>query len=416
MDRGGDVFGTLAWGLRRYAWVVVLATVLVGVLVPYALSQSEDAYEAEATVAATAEVQIPSLDALPKTVENIFSDGAVAQVVRTRYNLSDTTPVVPDLVEVVADQDSLAFAVIGRDRDPAVAADLADTAAKEFVLELNAADNAVGTFGLVQEAAVPVTPEPKLAGGPLTIAIGILAGLLLGVALVVLLLVLRRPVLDAESARDATGAPVLGRVTLPRGRGEVNERDTHGLGSLCRRLLASGSPVILLVSPRSAVSVRHRLSTVMAKLLGRSRNVFVSQGGEHDLPTLWELVTRRGGRKARVPDADRTELVLVDGPTVEERTSRPDTAMTLLVVPEGIGLGALRLLADEYLDGDPGGVVLVRTRRAGSFRREPRQHVDETPSTGLHSRDDDDPPTFFDDDDQGEERAGHYPVEPSHQR
>jgi hypothetical protein len=116
-----------------------------------------------------------------------------------------------------------------------------------------------------------------------------------------------------------------------------------------------------------------------------------------------------------VPDADRTELVLVDGPT-EERTSRPDAAMTLLVVPEGIALGALRLLADEYLDGDPGGVVLVRTRRAGTFRRESHQQVEDTPSTGLHSRDDDEPPTFFDDDDKGEERAGHYPVEPSHQR
>jgi len=416
MDRGGDVFGTLAWGLRKFAWVVVLTTVLVGVLVPFVLSQSEDVYEAEATVAATGEVKIPSLDALPKTVENIFSDGAVAQVVRTRYDLSATTSVVPDLVEVVADQDSVAFTVIGRDSDPAVAADLADTAATEFVLELNASSNALGSYSVAQEATLPATAEPELAGGPLTIAIGILAGLLVGVALVTLLLVLRRPVLDAESARDATGAPVLGRVTLPRGRGEVNERDTQGLGSLCRRLLSSGSPVILLVSPRSAVSVRRRLSTVMAKLLGRSRNVFVSQGGEHDLPTLWELVTRRGGRKARVPDADRTELVLVDGPTVEERTSRPDAAMTLLVVPEGIALGALRLLADEYLDGDPGGVVLVRTRRAGTFRRESHQQVEDTPSTGLHSRDDDEPPTFFDDDDKGEERAGHYPVEPSHQR
>jgi len=398
MDRGGDVFGTLAWGVRRYAWLVVLTTVAVGVLVPFVLSQGDDVYEAQATVQAKTEVVIPSTEDLPRFGENTFNNGAVAEAIRTRYGLSAEDSVIPERVELITGQDALGgFIVIGRDDDPDVAADLAAAAGATFQSELNDSSGAVGTFYVQEAVTTPGTPEPKLVGGPLTIALGVLGGLLLGLGLVALLLVLRRPVLDAAAAQDATGSPVLGRVTLPKGRGTVNERDTQGLGALSRRLLAGSAPVILMVSPRSAVGQRHRLSAVLASLLGRSRNVFASRGGEEDLPSQWELATRRGGRKAgqvgREPTADRTELVLVDGPTVEERTHRPDSSLTLLVVPEGIALGALRQAADEYLDGEPGGVVLVRTRRPGRFRREP---VDQAP-VAVHDRgdDDDEPPSIF---------------------
>lgn len=400
MDRSGDVFGTLAWGLRRYAWLVLLATVAVGVLVPYVLNQSEDVFEAETTIQAAGNkaLEIPSLDALPKFGEQSFNNGAVAQKIRDEFRLPASDPVIPERVELVTEQDAVGFTVIGRASNPNDAANLSNTAASTFAQEMNQSSGTVGFFATQEPADPPAVAEPKIAGGTLTLLLGVLAGLIIGVALVALVLVLRRPVLDAEAARDATGAPVLGRVTLPRGRREPSERDAHGLGALCRRLLGSGSPVILLVSPQKAAGVRHRLATVMASLLGRSRNVFVSSGGDGDLPMHWDLVTRRGNRKSRGVSAERTELVLVDGPTVEERTHRPDSATTLLVVREGITLNALRQVADEYLDGEPGGVVLVRTRRARRVRREPREQVDHSGSNGLH-RSEGDSVGFFDDSD-----------------
>ena len=38
----------------------------------------------------------------------------------------------------------------------------------------------------------------------------------------------------------------------------------------------------------------------------------------------------------------------------------PDSALVLLVVPEGIGYAALRRQAERYLDGRNGGVLLIR--------------------------------------------------------
>lgn len=380
MDRGGDVFGALTWGLRRYAWVVALAVIGIGMLVPLGLSRSTPVYEAEAILAPNKELTIPNLDALPRYGEVVFISGAVADSVRESFGLSGTSPVIPERVELVTEQDNVAFTVIGRSEDPTVAAQLANTAAAAFQLELNQTSDAVGYFIVLSQAEPPASAEPSLAGGNLALAIGVLGGLVVGLALVALLVVIRRPVLDPEAAKGATGAPVLARVTIPRGRGDVRERDAHGVGVLCRRLLAGSSSVVLLAGPKNSAGLRHRLTPVLTTLLGRSRSVVVSRGGEQDLTTQWELDARRGRRARSVPGMPKAELVLVDGPTADERMHRPDSALMVLVVPEGIGLNALRQAAEEYFDGGPAAVVLVRKRGLGGRGREPVTQV--APSRG----------------------------------
>ncbi|MBA2695804.1 MAG: hypothetical protein H0U62_08190, partial [Actinobacteria bacterium] len=331
MDRK-DVFGALAWGLRRYAWLVVLSIVVIGVLVPFGLSRSAPVYEAQAVLAPNQQVVIPSLDALPRYGEVVFFSGAVAQAVRDAYGLAATTPIIPDRVELVTEQDNVAFTVIGRADNPSEAADLANIAAVAFSRKLNQTSEAVGTFIVLSGAERPVAAEPTLAGGALALAIGVLGGLIIGLALVVLLVVLRRPVLDAEAAQEVTGAPVLGRVTMPGGPGGVTAGDVRGVAGLCRRLLADASSVVLFVGPKKSAALRHRLTPVLTSLLSRSRSVVASRGGEQDLTTQWGLEARRNGRKTRnVPGTPKTELVLVDGPTAEERITRPDSALMVLV-------------------------------------------------------------------------------------
>lgn len=367
---GGDVFGALTWGLRKYVWLVALAVFAIGVLVPFALSRSAPVYEAEAILAPNQQLAIPNVDVLPKFGESVFDSGAVADSVREAFGLTATTAVIPERVELVAEQDNVAFTIIGRSSDPVAAADLANIAASSFQLELNQTSDAVGYYIVLSKAQPPIAAEPQLAGGTTALLFGALGGLLVGLALVALLVVLRRPVLDPETAQEVTGAPALGRVTIPRGRGLVEERDAHGVARLCRHLLAGSASIILLVSPRGSVRLRHRLTPVLVTLLGRGRRVLASRGGEQDPTTQWGgLGAHRGGRKLRSgPGVRKSDLALVDGPTTDERISRPDYSLLLLVVPEGIGINALRKAADEYLDGGPVGVVLVRKRGLGHHR------------------------------------------------
>lgn len=366
MDRDADAVKMLRWGLRKYAWVVVLFTLAVGVLLPVLQAQSEDVYEATALVHLEDELALPSLDALPRYGETIFRNGAVASQIRADLGLPETEEVVPTHAELIAEQDNVVFTVIGRDEDPEVAQDVANTAAAVFALEMSSSKG-VGQFVVQHGAELPAEPAPSLAGGRLALVIAPIAGALAGVGLVAFLLILRQPVLGAASAEAATGAPVLGRVKLPRRRGSVDERDVLGLAALARRLLAGPAGVILLASPRKAARNRHRLLSVLGPVLERAGRVHVRHGGGLDT-TLQDGL---GQRRTRSRRQRRQQIVVVDAPTQEEQTVRPDDAMMLLVVPEGIGFAPLTRAAQEYLDDGATGVVLVS--RGWRWRRAPRR-------------------------------------------
>jgi len=51
---------TWAWGLRRYAWVVVLFVVGLGVLVPLAQSRAADVYETHSQVGPSRQLLLPN--------------------------------------------------------------------------------------------------------------------------------------------------------------------------------------------------------------------------------------------------------------------------------------------------------------------------------------------------------------------
>nr|MBA2558855.1 hypothetical protein [Propionibacteriales bacterium] len=50
MNEDVDVLSALGWGLRKYAWLVALFVVTLGVLVPFLLSRGGDGYDAQAQV------------------------------------------------------------------------------------------------------------------------------------------------------------------------------------------------------------------------------------------------------------------------------------------------------------------------------------------------------------------------------
>jgi capsular polysaccharide biosynthesis protein len=371
MNDSGDVFTTLGWGLRRYAWVVVLFVVFISALVVILQRQATDVYQAEAQVGPTNALNLSNLTPLPRFGDTVFHNGAVQDSVRNYLGLPKTASVVPSRVDVVAAQDNIVFVVIGRGPTPQSASRLANLAAATFTLELNKYSQSVGEFTIQRAADVPATPVSSLRGGYVATVLGVLAGLIAGVGAVALILVLRRPVVDAATAEGVTGVPVIGRIRLPRSGKAIDEHDVMGIGLLCRRLLSTAPQVILLASPpKGQVQLRQLAAAIRA---------FLTRIGEPAAERTSGLSRPQGMPPSDIaPDtvsvAHHPQVILLDGPSLERWARRPDeTQFTLLVVPEGIGARALRNTAYAYLTGDPAGLVIVvrGNRRHRLSRRGP---------------------------------------------
>ncbi|MDF2968310.1 MAG: hypothetical protein K0Q93_2088 [Nocardioidaceae bacterium] len=348
MNQGVGAFRVFAWGLRKYAWLIALSVLAVGVLLPALQARTADVYEASALVAPN-RLTATTLDMVPRYGDRVFENGEVASSVREALGLADAeADVTPSRVELISEQDNPSFTVIGRDENPDEAVRLADIAAATFTREMNSTTvESVGSFEIQSTADRPGEPVPAITGGRFAVVLGALAGLLAGVGIVGLLLLLRRPVLDGTTATELTRTTALGKVTLPHSRADRDVSRAAGIAPLARRLLAADPTVIMLVSPADAAPQRTQLASLLATVLGRVGPVRLVQGEEVSGP----LALDRSGAG---------ELVLIDAPAPDELATRPETAMMLLVVPEGISERSLRQAAEDHLDGDGwAGVVLV---------------------------------------------------------
>lgn len=334
---GGDATGIFGWGFRRYAWLLVLFTAGVGLLVPWLLNRGPAQYDAQAQVGPTAPLTFHNLDPLPRLGESVFTNGAVAATIRnsTSPPLPQTASVIPQRVELVTAQDNVVFVVVGHAATARAAARYANLAAVAFTAELNKYSHSVGSFAVQKPAAVPATPAPKPGGG-LVAAAGVLAGFLAGVGAVLLLLAVRRPVLSLETARDATGAESFGRLVLARAGGGV-----RGLPQLIRSLREKRAETLLVVGPRQLRAERPALVAGLSEILG--------------------------------PDGPS----IIEQPSTAQLMAKPESSWVLLVVPEGIGYTALRRQAERYLDGRNCGVLLVRGHSRQILQRRPRQLISE---------------------------------------
>jgi hypothetical protein len=336
MNDGTDVFRVLGWGVRKYAWVVVALMVALGLAVPAAVARTPQRFDAQAEVGPSRVVKLNNLDALPRLGTTVFNNGAVAEAVRAaaRPPLPASAPVVPQRVELVAAQDNLVFTVVGHGTTPQAAQQHANVAAEAFTQELNKYSAAIGAFAIQRLASPPVTP---VNGVSTTVAVGmgLLAGAAAGLGVVALLLVLRRPVRDVTSAEVLTGTPVLGRLVLG-GPG----RGLRGLPQLCRRILRQRVDTVLLTGPHETARVRKLLAAGLAEMLEDTRALVAPQDGP--------------------PEAEGAPLRVVEEPSALDLATRADTSLVLVVVKEGIAAARLRRQAEQFLDGGPAGLVMVR--------------------------------------------------------
>ena len=349
MNRGSDVFATLMWGIRRYAWIVALFVIGIGVLIPGLQSRGQSTYEARAQVGPVSEkLLLPNLDPLPRFAESVFTNGSVADAVKLQFPSLRNKDVIPSRVSLVTAQDNPVLTVVARANDPAVAQKMADFASTSFVVELNKYSGSVGRFGVTHNAVASSHAKAKLTAGYLGVVLGLIAGLVAGIGAVALLLVLRRPVVDSAAAEDATGVPMLGRVRVPRGGGDLDPSDLMGIGLLCRRILSTAPRHIYLAGPNT--THLYQVGDAMNEFMAKVRQV--RQDSQLDGQSKEAMAT--------------PEVVVLDGPSLEQWARVPDdSSMTLLLVREGIPTRKLRNLADEHFTGTPAGVALVTTHRRG---------------------------------------------------
>lgn len=360
---GTDAVGMLRWGLRRYRLVFLVCLLLGGALGPLAALQRNVPVEAEALV--VAQRLDMDLTALPRYGQAVFNNGEVTRAIIARLGSDGSyDDVVPDRVQLVAEQDSIIFRILGRDTDPKTAADIANTAAGTFVNTLNEPGAGVGTFALQSAAMAPAaradTPDALLA-----IPVGIGAGILLGLAVVCVLLVARRPVVDPVDAEEATGVPALGSVIVPRTpKGRIaRPEELAGLAPVCRRLLTLSTPIVVLVSRPRDDRVRQQLSVALATVLQRVRHVrFVGPSNLREMVGEAEASTRpQDARSASEADTP-SPLTLVDSNEPLDLVQPPESTATVLVVWEGIGGAALRAAVTEHLGGSAEARLLMVKR------------------------------------------------------
>jgi hypothetical protein len=82
-----DVTGALGWGIRKYAWLIVLFVVALGVVVPAALNRAPDQFEAKALVGPVKAPRLPNLDVLPRLGAEVFSTVPDAEEVKATAGL-----------------------------------------------------------------------------------------------------------------------------------------------------------------------------------------------------------------------------------------------------------------------------------------------------------------------------------------
>lgn len=369
---GPDAIGTLRWGLRRYRALFLVCLLFGGVLAPLVYLQRAEPTDAAALV--IAQRLDMDLTALPRYGEAVFDNGQVAQAVSRRYsNLGDYEDIVPDRVSLVAEQDSIVFQVVGHDVDPETAAGIANTAAEAFLKALNAPGVGVGAFALQSPAEPPAAADDGI-DAVFAFPAGIIAGLVLGLGAVALLLVARRPVIDGASAEEVAGVRSLGTVIVPRKRrGAIPEASEFaGLVPVCRRLLKLPTPIIVVGSRLHDEGVRQQLSVAMASILRRVREVrFIGP------PELEAGVGKHGVRPAspeKRGNGDRPappgRLTVVDSSDPLDLVQPPQSTVTVLAVPEGIGSAALRAAVVEHLGGSAEARLLL-FRQSRRFRGTP---------------------------------------------
>lgn len=367
-SRGSDALSAFDWGVRKYAWVLLGSVALVAAIGPGIALLRPQIHDAKALVVAK-DLGTLSATTLPRYGPANFGE-EVKRAVAARFgDDSDFDVIVPNRVSLVADQNSVVYHVVGHDPSAQTAADIANVAADAFISELNASGPQVGVFELQSEATASLATVAPLTSAKIVVPVSLGAGLALGLALVAGLIVLWRPVIDADDAERETGLPVLGTVALrAMGRNGVPlDPSPLGLVLVCRRLLALPSRTIVLVGADDSYRARQQLAIALYSSLRRVRPIrLIAEPGVARMADMARTTDELPQRLRHARSGQESPLTLVagkDSPAAAE-VVRDDDSTIILVISSGIGLGALKSTIAEHVGGSMNArLILIRHSR-----------------------------------------------------
>jgi hypothetical protein len=367
MTGDGDALGTLGWGLRRYAWLVLLCVLGLGVAVPVWLHSTPKQYQAQAMVGPAGQLNLGNVTPLPRFGASVFSDGAVASAVRMSYSppLPTTAKVISKQVSLIAPQENIVFGVVGTASTPQQAARLANIAANAFAVELNKYKASVGAFAVQAPAtSAGATSTAVIHSTKEAAVIGLLVGLLAGVGVVALILARRRPVLGMAGVAEAAGP-------MPVYRLDFRRDEVLGAPRLSHQLLSLDIHTLLLAGSAWTAGTRVAIAKTVQRLLAGGRPVTiltsgeVAQLGSISTPSTSAEVAQLGSisTPSKTTRSKTTRLLVVTDPAPTTLATRTAGSIVLLVAAEGIPRSRLRTLAGRFLDDGDRAVVLVRRQR-----------------------------------------------------
>lgn len=371
-----DSIKRLSWGLRRYrASLLTLVAAVVGLSVVFQVAGPRRTYEASALVVATT-LEIDPLQ-LPRTVDAVFKGGSVAEAVASKLPYTAPAPrIVPDQVRLEPVNDTIVVRVIGRNREPVRAAELADVAAFFLVAELNRLGPGVGQF-VLQNRAQPPVRRTGASSLFTSIGFGTLSGATLGLGVLGLLLLARQPVVDGREAAAVVGAPLMVSLELPPGRATVEPDSVGGLSLLTKQLFPAGRGLCTLVDTGSN-RPRLQVMRLVAQLVCRTQPVtlVVPSNEQTALTERTELSDvrvlaywlRRPTDEDDEPLRFENDTPVLFGLSASEFDVPqliPESARVVILVAEGARRKLVEGAARQFGAGGIQGVVFVTPRSAG---------------------------------------------------
>lgn len=354
----------LVWCLHSYLWLLLLSVfgAAAGALI---LLAQPGSHEAKALVV-TRQLD-PNPKILPRYASSIFYGGEVARLTAAELG-GDPSGLVPARLDIIAPEDSIIMTVVGKDVDPATAAQLADAGAEALVTELNRAGPGVGTFSVQAKAAVPNQPTVQLPPA-LAAALGGLAGAVLALSTVVLIAVVRRPVVAAEDVQAAVDSRLLGVLTLKLRQWEfAHPRDVPGMVAVARQIAADPAGRFLVISESRDSVARQQVVVALGVALGGrgATRLYGEPYLRKEMRALGvEPAHRPAGGVALAPTA-RRQIVLVDQVESLDLLHEAERPLRVVIVTrKGVPATRLRSAAAEHLPSEVLGVVLVERRRLG---------------------------------------------------
>ena len=364
MNQEENAASRLALLLKRYAlWVLALTVLVTGLALSVGprAPGGDDRYETTAVIVAQQLAIRP--EGFPRFAEAVFSTGAVRERAVVLGNLPyGADDLIPERADLQPFENTVALAVVGRDKDPRIAADIANGVASAFTDELNKAGPGVGVFAVQDTARVPVETT---GGGQLltTSVLAVAIGLLLGVGLVALYSTVRRPILTAAEAANLVGTPLVATLALPRGgidRGVLDDPPI-GVAAVARGLFPHHAGMAALVPVRGSERACSELAVLTASVLGRRGAAYLVASGALP-PDLGETALVLA--PAIPEDVVAQSPVLVDHPSEFDLLKlTPAGSILFLVVAVGTPRAFVQQAIEQFLPGEIAGTVVVRRPR-----------------------------------------------------